>query len=164
MEILLEEVQQLFEQHSRVDSLLALSKKLQAEFEERLQSSPQCMLPSHNYTLPNGMEHGTYLALEVGGSTLRVALVDLRGRNSSRHPLRIRRIVNSTIDNDVRDLRGVAFLDWIAEKIKDMLATDREATDHMQLKEPLPMGIAWSFPIELVIPLLSRTARGSWLP
>ncbi|KAI4131057.1 MAG: hypothetical protein LQ341_006396 [Variospora aurantia] len=149
MEILLEEVQQLFEQHSRVDSLLALSKKLQAEFEERLQSSPQCMLPSHNYTLPNGMEHGTYLALEVGGSTLRVALVDLRGRNSSRHPLRIRRIVNSTIDNDVRDLRGVAFLDWIAEKIKDMLATDREATDHMQLKEPLPMGIAWSFPIEL---------------
>ncbi|KAL8986410.1 MAG: hypothetical protein Q9177_004180 [Variospora cf. flavescens] len=148
MDILLEEVQQLFDQHSRVDSLLALSKKLQAEFEERLQSSPQCMLPSHNYTLPNGMEHGTYLALEVGGSTLRVALVDLRGRNSSRHPLRIRRIVSSTIDNNVRDLRGVAFLDWIAEKIKEMLATDREASDHMQLKEPLPMGIAWSFPID----------------
>ncbi|KAL8701615.1 MAG: hypothetical protein Q9224_000420 [Gallowayella concinna] len=148
MDLLLKEVQGLFEQQLRVESLLLLSRKLQAEFKQRLQSSPQCMLPSHNYTLPTGKEHGTYLALEVGGSTLRVALVDLDGRSSSTHSLRIRRIVTSTIDNRVRDLRGLAFFDWIAGKIGEMLAADREACDHMQLKEPLPMGIAWSFPIE----------------
>ncbi|KAL8729080.1 MAG: hypothetical protein Q9166_004997 [cf. Caloplaca sp. 2 TL-2023] len=148
MDSLLKEVQGLFEQQLRVESLLALSKKLQAEFKARLQSSPQCMLPSHNYTLPNGKEHGTYLALEVGGSTLRVALVDLDGRASSRQPLRIRRIVTSTINNRVRDFRGLAFFDWIAEKIGEMLSVDREACDHMQLEEPLPMGIAWSFPID----------------
>ncbi|KAI4096677.1 MAG: hypothetical protein LQ344_000817 [Seirophora lacunosa] len=148
MDTLLKEVQQLFEQQSRLESLMALSNKLQAEFRERLQSSPQCMLPSHNYTLPNGMEHGTYLAVEVGGSTLRVALVDLSGRNKPRRPLRIRRLVSSTIDHDVRDLRGVLFFDWIARKIGEMLVTDGEAGDRMQFKEPLPMGIAWSFPID----------------
>lgn len=148
MNTLLKEVQELFERQLRVEHLLALSKKLRAELKERLQSSPTCMLPSHNYTLPNGKEHGTYLAMEVGGSTLRVALVDLNGRNKSRQCLRIRRIVTSTIDNRVRDLRGVAFFDWIAEKIGEMLSVDRTACDYMQLKEPLPMGIAWSFPIE----------------
>ncbi|KAL8949530.1 MAG: hypothetical protein Q9222_004367 [Ikaeria aurantiellina] len=148
MDSLLREVQQLFEQQLRVDALLALSKKLQAEFKERLRSSPQCMLPSHNYTLPHGKEHGTYLALEVGGSTLRVALVDLYGRHAPTQNLRVRRIVTSTIDNNVRGLRGWAFFDWIAAKIGEMLAADREARDHMQLKEPLPMGIAWSFPID----------------
>lgn len=156
MDPLLREVQQLFGQQLRVEPLLAISKKLQAEFAERLQSSPQCMLPSHNYTLPNGKEHGTYLALEVGGSTLRVALVDLSGRNKSRRSLRIRRIVSSTIDNEVRNLRGVAFFDWMAGKIGEMLSADRESPDYMQLKEPLPMGIAWSFPIELVYPVHLR--------
>lgn len=150
MDSLLSEVKGLFEKQSRVESLLALSKELQAEFKERLQISPQCMLPSHNYTLPNGKEDGTYLALEVGGSTLRVALVDLDGRASSSQSLRIRRIVTSTIDNRVREFRGLAFFDWIAEKIEEMLLADRGAHDHMQLKEPLPMGIAWSFPIESV--------------
>ncbi|KAL8758413.1 MAG: hypothetical protein Q9184_003940 [Pyrenodesmia sp. 2 TL-2023] len=148
MDSLLKEVQRLFEQQLRVESLLTISKKLQVELRERLQSSPECMLPSHNYNLPSGKEHGTYLALEVGGSTLRVALVDLSRRNRSRQNLRIRRIVTSTINNNVRDLRGVAFFDWIADKVGKMLLADREACDYMQLKEPLPMGIAWAFPIE----------------
>ncbi|KAL8837167.1 MAG: hypothetical protein Q9170_002628 [Blastenia crenularia] len=148
MDSLLKEVQGLFEQQLRVEQLLAISKKLQAELEERLQSSPTCMLPSHNYTLPNGKEQGTYLAMEVGGSTLRVALVDLDGRNRSGQSLRIRRIVTSTIDNRVRDLRGVAFFDWIAGRVAEMLSADRAAYDHTQLKEPLPLGIAWSFPID----------------
>lgn len=149
MDLLGKEVQDLHERHLRVESLLALSDKLQAEFTERLQSGSQCMLPSHNYTLPNGKEHGTYLALEVGGSTLRVALVDLNGRASTQ-PLRIRRIVASNIDNRVRDLRGLAFFDWIAAKIREMLLGDREARDRRQSNEPLPMGIAWAFPIESV--------------
>lgn len=148
MDDLLSEVQNLFERQLPVDALLSLSKKLQAELKERLQSSPQCMLPSHNYTLPDGREKGTYLALEVGGSTLRVALVDLSGRSSTEKSLRIRRIVTSTIDQRVRDFQGLAFFDWIAMRIGEMLAADREASDYMRLKEPLPMGIAWSFPIE----------------
>ena len=150
MEDLLHEVQNLFEQQLRVESLLSISRKLQVELKERLDSSPQCMLPSHNYTLPSGEEKGTYLALEVGGSTLRVATVELSGRSTGPECLRVRRMECSPIDSNVRKLQGLSFFDWIAERIADMLVMDKEAYDHMLKVEPLHMGIAWAFPIELV--------------
>ncbi|KAL8836282.1 MAG: hypothetical protein Q9176_006431 [Flavoplaca citrina] len=148
LNLLLEEVQNLHERELRVDSLIALSSRLQAEFAERLQSESQCMLPSHNYTLPNGREHGTYLALEVGGSTLRVALLELNGRASTQS-VRIRRSVASNIDNRVRNLKGLQFFDWIAAQVQEMFSGDREALDHLlSNSQPIPMGIAWSFPID----------------
>ena len=154
---LLEEVQKLHERDLRVDSLIALSYKLQAEFEERLQSESHCMLPSHNYTLPNGREHGTYLALEVGGSTLRVALLELNGRTSTQ-PVRICRTVASNIDSRVRNLKGLQFFDWIAVQVQEIFLGDGEARDHMpSTSQPIPMGIAWSFPIESVSRPLLRT-------
>ena len=147
MEGLLEEVQSAFGTRLELEDLLHLSHKLQAEFKEHLITSPQCMLPSHNYLLPTGKEHGTYLALEVGGSTLRVALVDLQGRGGA-DSLDIRRIENYPISMNVRMLRGLDFFDWIAARIQDMLAVDKSAENHKRNPEPLHMGIAWSFPVE----------------
>ena len=150
MDDLLQEVQNLFERQLRVESLLSLSKKLQLELRERLDSSPHCMLPSHNYTLPDGEEKGTYLALEVGGSTLRVATVELSGRSQGSKCLRVRRMECSTIDSHVRNLHGLSFFDWIADRIAEMLVMDKETYEHMMKVEPLHMGIAWAFPIEWV--------------
>lgn len=147
MEGLLEEVQSAFGTRSGVKDLLKLSTDLQAEFKEHLITSPQCMLPSHNYLLPTGKEHGTYLALEVGGSTLRVALVDLEGGGDAKS-LDIRRIENYPISMAVRMLGGLDFFDWIAARIKDMLAVDKTSQNHRPNPEPLHMGIAWSFPVE----------------
>ena len=144
MEDLMLEVEDLFERQLRIESLLSMSRKLQGELRERLNSSPQSMLPSHNYTLPTGQERGTYLALEVGGSTLRVALVELHGQGVSQERLRVRRIECSPIDANVRQLRELAFFDWIAARIRDMLAMEV----HTKMDEPLRMGVAWSFPIE----------------
>lgn len=144
MEDLMLEVEDLFERQLRIESLLSMSRKLQAELRERLKSSPQSMLPSHNYTLPTGQEQGIYLALEVGGSTLRVALVELRGQGVNQERLRVRRIEISPIDANVRNLRELAFFDWIAARIGDMLAMEVNT----KMDEPLRMGIAWSFPIE----------------
>ena len=147
MDTLLEEIQTSFESQLRIETLLFLSKKLQTEFKEHLVSSPQCMLPSHNYVLPSGQERGTYLALEVGGSNLRVALVDLDGRANGHEALRIRRSHTSPISTAVRRREGLAFFDWIAERICEMLSMDTVAYDRMRSK-PLRMGIAWAFPIE----------------
>lgn len=144
MEDLMLEVEDLFERQLRIESLLSMSRKLQGELRERLKSSPQSMLPSHNYVLPTGQERGIYLALEVGGSTLRVALVELHGRSVNQERLRVRRIVCSPIDASVRQLRELAFFDWIAARIGDMLAMEVNT----KMDEPLRMGIAWSFPIE----------------
>lgn len=147
MDALLREVQASFGSQLPVETLLSLSQKLQAEFKEHLVSSPQCMLPSHNYVLPTGKERGTYLALEVGGSNLRVALVDLDGRKNGKPTLKIRRSVNSPITMAVRRLEGLEFFDWIAERIREMLAMDKEAYKQM-LSKPIRMGVAWAFPID----------------
>lgn len=145
----LEEVRRSFEQQLKIESLISLSKQLQVELKQHLISSPQCMLPSFNYTLPTGKEQGTYLALEVGGSNLRMALVELAGRCQGKESMRIRRTMSFPIDKSVRQLREYAFFDWMAERIGEMLVLEG-GKPYLEQTEPLRMGIAWSFPIELV--------------
>ena len=144
---LLKEVQREFDQQLRIQDLLALSKKLQAELQQHMISSPQCMLPSYNYELPSGQEQGTYLALEVGGSNLRIALVELNGRNLG---MRIQRTLCCPIDTAILQLKEYDFFDWMAERIGDLFGMEAEAVGHTNGNQPVPMGVAWSFPIESV--------------
>lgn len=148
MENLLEEVEQLFQSQLGLNELLSMSRKLQAESTTRIRWSPRSMLPSHNYNLPTGEERGTYLVLDVGGSTLRVAMVELNGRQRGQGPLRIRRMECHPIDASIKALKDVAFFDWIAGKIDIMLASDKGY--RQSGTEPLAMGVAWSFPIKSV--------------
>ena len=141
---LLREVQDAFETRLHVSSLLFLSKQLQAELRRHMISSPQCMLPSFNYTLPTGKEQGAYLAVEVGGSNLRIALVELHGRSHGQGCLQIRRTSTSPITQEVKQSYGHTFFDWMAEQIRKVLVLGNIRED----EEPLPMGVAWSFPIE----------------
>lgn len=144
---LLKEVQSLFEQQSDTESLLSLSKQLQIEFKQHLALSSQCMLPSFNYTLPTGKEQGTYLASEVGGSNLRIALVELNGRDHEDDPMRVIRNMCFPIDDSIRRLQDYAFFDWMAQKIRAMVASESERPYITEEPEPLRMGVAWSFPI-----------------
>lgn len=152
LDILLEEVQREFEQQLRIEDLLALSKKLQAELQQHMISSPQCMLPSFTYELPHGQEQGTYLALEVGGSNLRIALVELNGRDLG---MRIQRTMCFSINTAIRQLEEYDFFDWMAERIGELLEVEAEPSGHTKGNEPLAMGVAWSFPIESVNTMLS---------
>ena len=147
LDSLSKEVQREFEQQSRIEDLLALSKKLQAELRQHMISSPQCMLPSFNYELPTGQEQGTYLALEVGGSNLRIAQVELNGRNVGIH---IQRTMCFPITTTIRQLKEYNFFEWMAERIGELLGMGAEPSSHTKSNEPLPMGVAWSFPIESV--------------
>ena len=142
---LIQEVQDSFERYLDIDSLLSLSKQLQAELRQHLISSPQCMLPSFNYTLPTGQERGAYLAVEVGGSNLRIALVELQGRDQDNKRLYPRRMTKSPISNDIRQLEEHAFFDWIALNLRELLAPEAETRED---NDQLRLGIAWSFPIE----------------
>jgi len=126
--------------------LKRFSRKLKRQFRERLRSNPECMLPSYNSQLPTGHESGHYLALDVGGSTLRVALVELRGRGASGPESGIARMESFKIDNDVRNLRGTDFFDWMAERIHRTVSRDSDKGSSPE--QPLLMGLAWSFPIE----------------
>lgn len=126
--------------------LWSISERLQDQFRDRLQSSSFSMLPSYNYTLPGGDERGTYLALDMGGSTLRVAMVELAGRSCRPSPMSITAMETFDIDDHVKALEGQAFFDWMADRIEQILAKKGHQYGHDA--KALPTGLAWSFPME----------------
>lgn len=171
MDEYLHNVRSQFEAPLHIDRLLEISKQLQQECRDRLQASDISMLPSYQRSLPTGEERGDFLALDVGGSTFRIALIRLAGKTKAEHSstcsathtpdtpcrsdsLQIRRIRTFTIDETVRRLRGEAFFDWMADRIGDML----HEYNHIRgtSNAHLPMGLAWSFPIEQTSPHSGR--------
>ncbi|KAI0392290.1 hexokinase-1 [Xylariaceae sp. FL0594] len=128
------------------DRLRTFSADLKAQFRERLHTHPECMLPSFNHLLPTGKEMGQFLALDVGGSTLRVGLVELRGREAKGRECKIVRLISFKITPAIKKLQGMAFFDWMGERIREVLHKD--GTTHTQ--RPIPIGLAWSFPVEQV--------------
>jgi hexokinase len=144
------EVAELFTAPISPQRMSRMSGRLQRRYREKLQASTECMLPSFNHTLPSGREAGTYLALDVGGSTLRVALVELGGASSGVDCLKILQMSVSSIDNVVRRLPGTLFFDWMAQKIAEMLV-DVPKNNGRGLA-PLPVGLSWSFPVEQTSP------------
>jgi hexokinase len=132
------------------DGLQELSVKLKLQILDALQADVQCMLPSYSHQLPVGSEYGQFLALDVGGSTLRVALVELRGREKgSENATEIVSMQNYRITKEVKDLEGIAFFEWMAARITETIQTtlNREHS----VEKPLPVSMAWSFPIEYVL-------------
>jgi hexokinase len=155
MEDYIREVKRLFESPISLPNLMNMSAKLQEQFAEKLQNSDICMLPSYNHTLPSGDEKGSYLAIDVGGSTLRIALVELCGRQGNRGEMKIVKMFSYCIDNSIRSLKGREFFDWMAERVEESISNPEVRKTHGP--GTYSMGVAWSFPIEYVIsPNLAR--------
>lgn len=148
MDDLLREIQRLLEAPLEPVELSRMSSKLADQFGPKLQASEICMLPSYNNTLPTGLERGTYLALDVGGSTLRIALVELNGKQptTAAKSMRIVAMKSFKIDEKVRQRSGSQFFDWVAEKIQQALADPQ--WQRSTSTKSIPMGLAWSFPVE----------------
>ncbi|KAJ1917539.1 hypothetical protein IWQ60_007755 [Tieghemiomyces parasiticus] len=98
------------------------------------------MIPSYVKTRPMGDETGTYLALDLGGTNLRVCEVTLEGQ--SRFSIVQQKF---TIPQDVKHSNARVFFDWIADCVSVFL------TDHG--KEPtasqgeVPLGFTFSFAV-----------------
>ncbi|KAK6534544.1 hypothetical protein TWF281_005858 [Arthrobotrys megalospora] len=135
-----------------------ISTSLTAAYATGLKESTASMLPSHIYFLPSGQETGFYLAVDLGGSTLRVAIVHLEGYKdpslrgspidpSNPRPMNIvviRSWGGANVDH-LKTLTGDVFFDWIADKIGEVVA---EKFGKRMTDELLPLGLSWSFPIE----------------
>lgn len=124
-------------------SMIAMSDQIRDQLRAALHASPVCMLPSFTHALPTGTEQGTFLAVDVGGSTCRVALVQLHGRGQ----VSVVRETAAVIDNPVKALEGTLFFDWMATRIDDMLL-QVDASYGRDPAQPLSMGLSWSFPVE----------------
>ncbi|EME41449.1 hypothetical protein DOTSEDRAFT_46445 [Dothistroma septosporum NZE10] len=147
MEAYVEEVRRLFEEPLQTEKLLGISKQLQSECRERMLKSDISMLPSYQHTLPSGRERGDFLALDVGGSTFRIALIRLTGKTRlGSDGMQVRRIRQFVIDDETRGLQGQTFFDWMADRVGEMLGEYNHINGTTNAR--LSMGLAWSFPIE----------------
>jgi len=141
----LDQVRELFEKEMRTERLMGFSIGMTKQLEESLLDNPMCMLPSYNHLLPTGEERGNYLALDVGGSTFRVALIELSGTSTGGN-CRIVKTDSFKVDARIKQLQGLLFFDWMAQRIGDTLSGHAEA--RAMSSAPLSMGLSWSFPIE----------------
>lgn len=158
IEDFLKEAQVLLVGPSEGEGLKDFASKLKMQFRKAGLSHQYCMLPSYNYQLPGGYERGQFLALDVGGSTLRVALVDLRSRGARGSESGIIRMNSFPIEWSIKQLEGMDFFNWMADRILETVADDVKNSS----EKPLLMGLAWSFPIEygpFSVPFLSCLSR-----
>ncbi|OCT50197.1 Hexokinase-1 [Cladophialophora carrionii] len=127
------------------------------------------MLPSFIHDLPTGQETGRAIAIDIGGSTMRFALVDLYGQREEAIPsppipgpstpgaspddkqchlppsqrLSIVTQRRWEITQRVKELDGELFFDWIALNVKEAML---EAG--LDCQQGFRVGLGWSFPLE----------------
>ncbi|KAK5467196.1 N-acetylglucosamine kinase 1 [Exophiala xenobiotica] len=145
LDSLKDEIMRLFRQPCTIRRMLSMSSALRIQYKSKLQDSEACMLPSFCHSLPTGQETGTFISLDVGGSTFRIAMVELRGRDGQDSPMTIKHMSTFKIDEQIRRLPSVQFFDWMAGRIQDMM---KAYPEECSSAEPVSLGLAWSFPIE----------------
>ena len=132
-------------------ALLKTSDILLQSFHEHLQKSTLTMLPSYTYLLPTGQETGAAIAVDLGGSTLRVAAVQLYPlgeagddtRKQTHEPMKVILRESWVVGDDVKKLRSNAFFDWIVARIAQVVEAVGAGNGRGAV-----MGVTWSFPIE----------------
>ena len=132
------------------DKLYETSGALLQTFHQALQTSTQSMLPSYTTSLPKASTTGTAVALDLGGSTLRVAVIELlshtevQGNDTGVLPeLRKVLVRNSwSVGDEIKNLRARDFFDWIAGCMRETVA---EAG--LGLGQGKSVGVTWSFPV-----------------
>lgn len=136
----------LFSAPCNIQRMSYMSSSLKREYVTKLKSGTECMLPSFCHTLPTGQEKGTFIALDVGGSTFRVALVELSTRSEAGGGMSIKHMNVNKINEQIRRLPAKDFFAWMAGKIEDMLQQCKDS--QIPRDESISIGLAWSFPIE----------------
>lgn len=95
------------------------------------------MIPSYVCRLPTGMETGTYLAMDFGGTNLRVAAVTLLGDGKSEIEQK-----NYIIPEELKTGSVDLLFDWVADCTKELLIKIKSVEVDMF------MGVSFSFPIK----------------
>ncbi|EOO04078.1 putative hexokinase-1 protein [Phaeoacremonium minimum UCRPA7] len=105
------------------------------------------MLPSFIDRAPSGKEEGSVIALDIGGSTMRVALIKLNPTaNSVADRLKVERKQQWLIEQCVKELYADRFFDWIAQNVKTFFENQGMTIDG-ELSS-IPLGLVWSFPLD----------------
>lgn len=139
------EIDRVFRYPCSMRRMLLMSGAMKKSYKESLLNSESSMLPSFCHALPTGQEKGSFIALDLGGSTFRVALVELQGRSAADQAMTVTHMTSTKIDESIRSLSGPKFFAWMAARIHEMLDETAEMRTPVEL---ISIGFTWSFPIE----------------
>jgi hexokinase len=148
--------------------LYRLARRFSSTYRHLALHSDQQFLPTPVTRLPTGLETGRYLAIDVGGSNLRVAFIELLGEAAdsdirstdaserSRDTLRkaqrqrVKRTLEKAwpIQEHLKMDKAEDLFAWIGDCIAEVVAESltSDATKG-NIPEELDMGITFSFPI-----------------
>ncbi|KAJ9104389.1 hypothetical protein QFC20_004525 [Naganishia adeliensis] len=112
------------------------------EFEEGLQNFGKdvAMIPSYCLNVPNGTEVGTFLALDLGGTNLRVCEVKLKGNHEFSVKQQKYKVSEALKNGEAKEL-----FSYIAESV-DAFMTEVGTEDGED--EAVHLGFTFSFPVE----------------
>ncbi len=152
-------------------ALNSLAYQFSTVYKDLALCSDEQFLPTPVTSLPSGNETGNYLAIDVGGTNLRVAFIELLGEEAdndstangperSRETIqkaqrpRFRRTLEKAwpIGEHLKMDKAEDLFAWIGDCIAEVVA-DRLTSDaaKMPIPEELQMGITFSFPMMYAI-------------
>ncbi|KAL7417005.1 hexokinase-domain-containing protein [Mrakia frigida] len=128
--------------HLEPARLSRILEAFQSEFMEGLQSFGKdvAMIPSYINGVPDGQEQGTFLALDLGGTNLRVCEVRLLGD----HKFTIKQ-QKYKVSDEIKQGEASELFGYIADSIDAFLT---ELGTESEVGEELHLGFTFSFPVE----------------
>ncbi|KAK6200533.1 hexokinase I [Scheffersomyces amazonensis] len=125
------------------------SNLLVNDFNESLSKNSKITMLSNYNISPSGNEHGQFLVIDLGGSTLRIAVIKIdeaseNDKFSSDRSSRIHILQEESwiIDNNFKII-DYNFFKFIGSKISEIISKS-----DFNEKETINTGISWSFPLE----------------
>ncbi|TRM68496.1 hypothetical protein BD626DRAFT_481894 [Schizophyllum amplum] len=141
------------------DALVEITSAFLREFKEGLSKygEPMAMIPSFVTGVPDGSETGTFLALDLGGTNLRVCEVVLNGDRTFSLTQQKYKVSDALKTGEASDL-----FDYLADSVDAFLTTHAKATPNAHIpgtESPYPtradynpeivnLGLTFSFPVE----------------
>ncbi|KAF9574197.1 glucokinase [Mortierella alpina] len=108
-------------------------------------SKDLAMIPTFVTGRPDGHERGSYLALDLGGTNLRVCLIALKGGRELESHQRSFKVSDHLQEADVAEL-----MDFIAISIKEFISSEHisaKIVEHPSDSDTLELGFTFSFPV-----------------
>ncbi|KAK0206198.1 hypothetical protein DFS33DRAFT_565432 [Desarmillaria ectypa] len=128
-------------------TLISLAKAFLEEFRLGLSNygHPMAMIPTFVTGVPDGTEIGTFLALDLGGTNLRVCEVVLNGDKT--FSLRQQKY---KVSDTLKTGEASVLFDYLADSVDAFLTTHSKDSVPSSGDSPdvLPLGLTFSFPVE----------------
>jgi len=111
---------------------------------------PMAMIPTFVTGVPDGTETGTFLALDLGGTNLRVCLVELHGDKTFTLKQQKYRVSEA-----LKTGEATVLFDYLADSVDAFLTSSAESQEYSPNPNPddadssaIPLGLTFSFPVE----------------